>query len=473
MDAVQNILFLADSYKISHYKQYPPGTTRILSYFESRGGKFDHVVFFGLQYILKRWLSTRVTAEMVQEADEFYGKHFVGGQSIFNRPGWDYIVEKHGGKIPVKVMAVPEGSRVPVKNVLFTVENTDPEVPWITNYFETVFVQVWYPLTVCTNSNMQKQVIRQFMAKTADDLTMLDTKLHDFGYRGSSSVESAGIGGCAHLANFSGTDNIAAILTANKYYKGKSDMPGMSLPASEHSTMTTWGKDKELEAVDQMMDSFPEGPLSVVADSYNLWNFLDNIIGKELKEKIVARNGTLVIRPDSGDPLTIVMKVLSKLGASFPPKKNDKGYKLLPLYVRVIQGDGISYEKIKDILTEMEKEGWSADNIVFGSGGALLQKLDRDTQKCAYKCCMAEINGKLVDVFKQPITDMGKQSKKGNVTLVQTIHGQYKTIRKEEITGDTTEVLVEVFNNGQLKKEWTLDEIRERINQDLEAITVQ
>ena len=219
-------------FQISHHLQYPPGTTKIKSYFESRGGKFKNVVFFGLQYIIKNWLAKRVTKADVAEAEEFYKKHF-GYAGVFHLEGWNYIVDELDGKLPLLIKSVPEGSRVPYKNVLFTVENTDPKVPWVTNYFETIFVQVWYPLTVCTNSHEQKRLIAQSFRRTADTTDGLDLKLHDFGYRGSTSVESAGIGGCAHLVNFRGTDNIAAILTAKEFYQA-SEMPGISVPASEH-----------------------------------------------------------------------------------------------------------------------------------------------------------------------------------------------------------------------------------------------
>lgn len=269
----------------------------------------------------------------------------------------------------------------------------------MTNYFESIFVQAWYPMTVCTNSNEQKRLIKAAFAETCDSLETLDFKLHDFGFRGATSVEAAGIGGCAHLCNFKGTDNIAAILTAKKYYPGKEVMPGMSIPASEHSTMTTWGRDHEKEAVEHILDNFKTGLVSVVSDSYNLWHFIDQILGKDLKDKILARDGTLVVRPDSGDPLATLLEVLDKLGQAFPPSKNGKGFKLLPDQVRVIQGDGISYETMECILKALKVAGWSADNVTFGSGGALLQKLDRDTQKCAFKCCLAEINGKLVRII--------------------------------------------------------------------------
>ncbi|KAK6176775.1 hypothetical protein SNE40_015010 [Patella caerulea] len=459
-----NLLFVTDSYKVTHHYQYPPNTTKVYSYFESRGGKFPKVCFFGLQYILKRWLAGPVvTKEKIQEAKELYKLHF--GNDYFNEKGWTYIAEHHNGYLPIRIKAVPEGSVVPYKNVLFTVENTDPECYWLTNYLETLLVQAWYPMTVATNSRYQKEIIAKYLDETADNLDGLPFKLHDFGFRGTSSMESAGIGGMSHLVNFMGTDTIAGILTAKHYYG--CPIAGFSIPAAEHSTITTWGKDGELEAFRNMLTQFPTGLVAVVSDSYDIWNACDKVWGEQLKDLVVSRgkNGTLVIRPDSGDPPEVVVKTLDILGSKFGTTTNTKGYKVLPPYVRIIQGDGISYETLSTILDNMKKHKWSADNVAFGSGGALLQRLDRDTQKCAYKCSFAEVNGKEVNVFKQPITDLGKKSKKGRLTL--ELHGNdYVTV--VEGKGDPSkDQLCTVFENGKLVKEFTFDEVRKNAEIDL------
>ncbi|KAL3852341.1 hypothetical protein ACJMK2_015998 [Sinanodonta woodiana] len=457
-----NILLITDSYKVTHHFQYPDNTTVVYSYFESRGGKFPSTVFFGLQYILKRWLiGPVVTKEKIQEAKELYSLHF--GHDHFNEEGWNYILEHHKGYLPLRIKSVPEGSLVPFKNVLFTVENTDPKCFWLTNYFETLLVQVWYPMTVATNSRYQKEIIAKYLDETADNMDGLPFKLHDFGFRGSSSVESAGIGGCAHLVNFMGTDTIAGISTARRYYG--CPMAGFSIPAAEHSTITTWGKDGEYEAFKNMLTRFPKGLVACVSDSYNIWNACEKIWGEQLKDIIEGRDGTLVVRPDSGDPPEVVVKVLDILGKKFGTKINSKGFKMLPQCIRIIQGDGISYETLDTILTNMKKNGWSADNIAFGSGGALLQRLDRDTQKCAFKCSYALINGKEVNVFKQPITDPGKKSKKGRLTL-ELQDGEYVTMT--EGTGDPKkDLLITVFENGKLLRDYTFDEVRKNAEIDL------
>uniref|UniRef100_A0A915PPA3 Nicotinamide phosphoribosyltransferase n=1 Tax=Setaria digitata TaxID=48799 RepID=A0A915PPA3_9BILA len=466
MESVENVLYVADSYKVTHHNQYPEGTTHVYSYFESRGGKFPEVCFFGLQYIIKRWLvGPVVTKTMIEQAKQFYKSHF-GGLDIFNEEGWNHIAEVHKGHLPLKIKAVPEGTVVPVKNVLFTVENTDPRVPWLTNWFETLLVQVWYPMTVCTNSRAQKLIIARYLHETADSIDGIHFKLHDFGYRGASSVESASIGGAAHLVNFYGTDTIAGLQLCRKYYSA--EMAGFSIPAAEHSTITTWKKSGESAAYLNMLEQFPDGSVSVVSDSYDVFHAVSNIWGDELRQYVVdrANKGCVVIRPDSGDPSQVVVKVLNLLAEKFPTVTNSKGYRLLPSYLRVMQGDGICYESIGKILDAVTRNKWSADNIVFGTGGALLQKLDRDTQKCAFKCSHVVINGESRDVWKSPTTDAGKQSKQGRLTLERREDGSLVTIEKGQ--GDASkDVLVTVFENGRLLVDYSLEEIRDRAELDI------
>uniref|UniRef100_A0A914XNF1 Nicotinamide phosphoribosyltransferase n=1 Tax=Plectus sambesii TaxID=2011161 RepID=A0A914XNF1_9BILA len=465
-NAVENVLYLADSYKVTHHEQYPEGTTHVYSYFESRGGKFSEVCFFGLQYILKRWLiGPVVNKHMIQEAKNFFAVHF-GGQDVFNEKGWNHIVEKHNGYLPLRIMAVPEGTCVPVKNVLFTVENTDPEVPWLTNWFETLLVQVWYPMTVCTSSRAQKGVIAKYMMETAESLDGLPFKLHDFGYRGATSVESAGIGDAAHLVNFVGTDTIAGLQLCRKYYQ--CPMAGFSIPAAEHSTITTWQKSGEAAAFRNMLERYPTGLVSVVSDSYDVHNAVSNIWGEQLHQLVLDRadKGCLVIRPDSGEPEKIVVEVLELLSEKFPVTTNSKGYRVLPPYLRVIQGDGISYETIGGILEAMKSSGWSAENIVFGTGGALLQKLDRDTQQCAFKCSYVVVNGQPRNVFKSPATDAAKRSKKGRLSLERREDGSIVTVQ-EGLGSPEKDMLVPVYENGRLLRDYTLDEIRQRAEIDI------
>ncbi|KAK5974352.1 hypothetical protein GCK32_002259 [Trichostrongylus colubriformis] len=453
---VENVLYLADSYKITHHNQYPEGTTHVYSYFESRGGKFPEVCFFGLQYILKRWLvGAVVTHEMIAEAKSFYMLHF--NMDVFNESGWRHIVDKHGGHLPLRIKAVPEGSVVPTRNVLFTIENTDPE---------TLLVQAWYPMTVCTISRAYKQLIARFLHATSDSLEGLPFKLHDFGYRGSTSVESAGIGGAAHLVNFMGTDTIAGLQLCRKYYS--CEMAGFSIPATEHSTITTWKREGEVAAFRNMLQQYPKGSISVVSDSYDVFHAVSTIWGEELREEVIDRGsrGCLVIRPDSGDPITVLLKVLRLLEEKFPVTINGKGYKILPAYLRIIQGDGITYESIGAILQALMNGGWSTDNVVFGAGGSLLQRLNRDTQKCAFKCSHVVVNGEQRDVYKSPVTDEGKRSKKGYLTLQRSPSGSLETVQ-EGLGSPDKDILLTVFENGRLLVDWTLDDIRARAEIDI------
>lgn len=452
---MQNIIFICDSYKVCHNNIYPPNTTNIYSYFESRGGKWQDIVFFGLQYQLKKYLEGRVvTQQMIDEADELLSMHF-GTNKYFNRSGWEYILSQYSGRLPVSIRAVPEGMVVSNSNILMSIENTDPKCYWLTNYLETLLVQVWYPTTVATQSREMKKTILKYLKETGD-ATLIDYKLHDFGFRGVSSVESAGIGGLAHLVNFRGTDTLEALRVGREYYN--EGCAGNSICATEHSTITAWGKDHEYDAYKNLLSRYPTGIIACVSDSYDIYNACDNIWGKELRDMVMARDGCLVIRPDSGDPTTMVTDIVARLGAKFGYVTNSKGYKVLDKHVRVIQGDGITCDSIDPILGRLKRFGWSADNIAFGSGGGLLQKLDRDTLRFAFKCSAATVNNQYVEVYKDPVTDKNKRSKRGKLKLVLGSNQEYNTV-SENSTGD--DYMVEVFRNGEILKEYSLQEIRD------------
>jgi len=469
MNRQPNIILLTDSYKLSHAKQYPPGTTKVYSYLESRGGQFDNTVFFGLQYYLNQYLSGKVLEQwMIDEADEFCKAHF-GNDTIFNKAGWQSLLDKHGGILPVSIKAVPEGTVVPVKNVLATVENTDDEFPWLTNVLETLLLKVWYPITVATLSREAKKMIKVGLEKSADNCDGLPFKLHDFGYRGVSSEESAAIGTASHLVNFMGTDTVAGLLLAKNFYGEL--MGGFSIPASEHSTITSWGREHEVDAYRNMLKQYPTGLVACVSDSYNIYDACEKMWGGVLKDEVLARDGTLVIRPDSGEHTIVLPKLLNILWDRFGGVTNSKGYKVLDPHVRVIWGDGINIDTIPLILDSVMNAGFSTDNLAMGMGGCLLQAVNRDTQKFAFKCSMAVINGEEVEVFKDPVDDHGKVSKKGRL-LLSPYHGvdangyaTYCTIPLKDCTGiltGTTDALVEVFRDGRILVNHKFSEIRER-----------
>jgi len=452
---IDNIILNTDSYKASQWLQYPPNTSKVFSYIEARGGRYEETVFFGLQMFLKKYLTEPITQKMIDTADVFLTAH---GEP-FNREGWEYILNEHGGKLPLKIKALPEGTVVKVSNILTSVENTDPKCFWLTSYIETALLRsVWYPLTVATKSREIKKIIKKYMDETADESALegLPFKLHDFGARGVSSKESAGLGGAAHLVNFMGTDTITGALYAMEYYN--TDVPAFSVPASEHSTITAWGKSKESEAYKNMFDQFGgKYPIvSVVSDSYDVFNAVENIWGDELKDMVDASGSMLVVRPDSGEPAEVVGKIAGLLDKQFGSTVNDKGYKVLN-NVRILQGDGLG--EIIDfwkILERLKRLGFSTDNVVFGMGGGLLQQVNRDTCKMAMKASHAVVDGVSRDVYKDPVTDSGKQSKRGRLALVADGDG-HRTVA--EVAG-AENLLETVFLNGEIVKEWTFDEVR-------------
>lgn len=451
-----NIVLNADSYKYSQWCQYPPKTTVVYSYIESRGGKYDATVFFGLQAFIKEYLLTPININMIDEAEAIITAH---GEP-FNRAGWIYILMEHDGYLPVTIKAAPEGLVIPTGNVLVTIENTDPNCYWLTSFLETALLRaVWYPTTVATNSYENKKLILDYLEKTGDP-TAIAFKLHDFGARGVSSLESAGLGGLAHLVNFMGTDTVEALLAARRYYGA--DMAGFSVPAMEHSTVTSWGRENEVASYRNMVkvNGKPGGIVSAVSDSYDIFNAC-KLWGTELKQDVLDSGATLVVRPDSGDPADIVLKCLKILDQYFGHTVNAKGYKVLN-NVRVLQGDGINHASIRSILYTATLAGYSADNIVFGQGGALLQIVNRDDQKFAMKCSAAFVNGEWVDVYKDPITDKGKRSKKGKMVLIETENG-YQTVTTEQpdfALCQQNDILEVVYENGVLIRDMTFDEVR-------------
>lgn len=447
----RSIIVRADSYKASQWVQYPEGTEEVVSYIESRGGPYEKQVFQGLQYLLKRYLAKRITLRDINEGERVWKAH---GEP-FNRAGWEYILKVHKGKLPLEIRAVKEGAVLAPKNILAYVRNTDPKCFWLTSYVETLLLKVWYPMTVCTLSYNIKLIIKKYLELTGD-VNGLPFKLHDFGYRGVSSEESAEVGGAAHLVNFMGTDTITSILHLEDWYNAV-EMTGFSIPASEHSTITSWGRVNEKAAYENMIKQFAKSPIfACVSDSYNIYEAIK--MWGELKDQIIANGQIVVVRPDSGDPVTMSLRCVDLLDKEFGSTVNDKGFKVLN-HVRVIYGDGISHpDVIESILKNLYAFGYSADNIAFGMGGGLLQKVDRDTMKFAMKCSAIIQNGQVVDVYKDPITDPGKTSKKGLLDLIK-VNGEYQTVSRGIQPLENSELEL-VFLNGEIVRDMTINEIR-------------
>lgn len=462
---MKNLILMADSYKYSMWNQYPPGTEYVYSYIESRGGRYSETVFFGLQAFLKDYLLlNKITKEMVDEAEELITLH---GEPFY-REGWDYIVNELDGLLPLCIKAVPEGSVVNTNNILVSIVNTDPKCWWLTTVLETALLRaIWYPTTVATNSREIKKVIKEYLVKTGD-IAGLPYKLHDFGSRGASSHETAALGGCAHLINFMGTDNVEALQYARKNFN--CDMAGFSIPAMEHSTVTSWGRDHEVAAYRNMLRQHakPGGLVACVSDSYDIFAACEKW-GTELKKDVLDSGATIVIRPDSGDPATVVLECLKILDKHFGSTFNSKGFKVLN-NIRVLQGDGVNIDSVKEILQAITTERFSADNIAFGMGGALLQGVTRDDQKFAMKCSAICVDGKWRDVYKDPVTDPGKTSKKGILKLVeqQTVSdARWKTTHETVRVADpfqeyTDDILDIVYEDGIVYAFDTFEKIRNR-----------
>lgn len=459
MKFAKNIILNSDSYKYSQWVQYPEGTEYVYSYIESRGGDYDKLVFIGLQAFLREYMSTLVTKAMVDQAEMIMKAH---GEPFY-REGWDYIVREHGGRLPVEIKSVDEGSVMRPKNVLVSIVNTDPKCYWLTSFLETALLRaIWYPTTVASNSYKSKEIILEFLNRNGDP-SLIDFKLHDFGARGVSSLESAALGGMAHLVNFMGTDTVSGIMAAMEYYDAQ--VCGFSIPAMEHSTVTSWGRENEVEAYRNMLKHYgkPDALLACVSDSYDIYKACEKW-GTELKQQVIDSGAVVVVRPDSGDPVQVVNDCLKILDKHYGHTVNSKGYKVLN-NVRIIQGDGINHQMIRAILTLMDLNGYSADNVAFGQGGALLQQINRDTLQFAMKCSAAYIAGKWVEVYKDPITSSAKKSKKGRLMLtIDRTTGDYVT-RPLEFREELEDQLKLRWLDGRAYNETTFDEVRARANQ--------
>lgn len=456
-----------DSYKFSQWVQYPAGTTHVSSYIESRGGE-DESVFFGLQAFMKDYLTTPITMADVNRAEKIVTAHGLP----FNREGWEIIVNEHNGMLPIEIEAVPEGTVMPTHNVQVQVVNTDPRLWWLTSYLETALLRgVWYPSTVATKSRKMKKLIKAALEKTSDVPVdaQINFKLHDFGARGASSSETATLGGMAHLVNFMGTDTAEALVGVMEYYN-TDEVVGFSIPASEHSTITSWGRENEVKAFENMIDKFagPGKLYACVSDSFNIYEAVGDLWGTVLKDKIIASGGTLVVRPDSGDPTTVPIEVLEILLEKFGYTVNSKGFKVLPPHIRVIQGDGINETSLPIILDNMIAAGISVDNIAFGMGGGLLQAWNRDTLKYAMKASAIKgEDGVWKGFAKDPVTDHGKKSKQGRLALVKEagfgVNPYIRTVPEDYIWEfEATNLLRPVFHRGEILIEDTFEAIRER-----------
>ncbi len=457
-----NICLLTDSYKVTHHYFYPKGTQKIYSYLESRvGAEFNKTIFYGLQYIIKKYLEGQVvTEEKINQADDLIANHI--GEGIFNRAGWEYILDEHDGRLPIEIKAVGEGTPVDVSNVLMTVENTDNKSYWLPNYLESLLLQVWYPSTVATLSAEVRKLANFYLEVTGSVKDNLDFMLHDFGYRGATSTESAMLCGSAHLLSFSGTDTIPALTIPENYYND-SNLYGFSVQATEHSVMTSLGPEGEIDQILNVIEKAKDGVLSIVIDSYNYRNFLTEAgrSGGELNEAILnfldGEGNKVVFRPDSGEPVSTTIDCLNLLSDGFGSHLTSRGYKVFDLNIGLLWGDGLNYQKIRDILFAMKSGGWAAENIIFGMGGGLHSSVTRDTQRNAFKCSAQLRNNEWFDIFKNPL-DSSKKSKTGRFKLIKD-GKSFKTVSIDE---EGEDCLQTVFKNGKLLIDDKFEDIKSR-----------
>lgn len=470
----KNLLTATDTYKFGHLYQYPQGITKVYSYLQTRTnkGKMDEVVFYGLQYYIKEYLQQPITKENVDEFVETV-EHILGPGAV-QRYHYDKLVDL--GYLPLRIKAVPEGTVVPVKNVLMTIENTHPDFYWLVGFVESLLLKVWNTCTVASNSYRIKKAVTKFGLETCDTNDHTKFQIHDFGYRGCSSEETAALSGSAHLLSFLGTDTVPAVGLIKKFYGGTWPI-GLSVPASEHSVMSSYTVDGELDGFKNMLKLYPTGIVSIVSDTYNLWNVLENYT-EVLRTEIETRDGKLVFRPDSGHPTDIICGDLAARPGSSESKGalqilwdkfggtlNSKGYKVLNPKVGLIYGDGIFFERMIDILSRMKEQGFASSNIVFGIGGLLLQNFNRDDLGFAMKATYCEVGDEKRSIVKFPMTDKGKKSHSGKVALRKDAAGNMYTI--DNLDSDTDTLLQLVFEDGKLVREDTFQNIRARLGDEL------
>jgi len=458
----KSLLWNTDGYKPSHIFQYPPDMVGYYGYMEARSSKvFEEHVVFGLQIAILREIVDKVpTVREILEAATKFKK--IGAS--FNTEAWLKLVQKYPNHFPIEIQALPEGTVIPVGTPYMILKSTDPEFAWLPGYLESIFVRNWYPSTVATLSYHVKKMLREYMIRDGSDMSTLPFKLHDFGGRGVSSYESGAIGGAAHLLNFMGSDTFVASEVIEDIYLEDSSNFIRTIAAAEHSTITSWGRENEIQAYRNMLQKFPNSIFAVVIDSYDVFNAAEKIWGEELKTEVLNSNSWVVLRPDSGEPVVVLQKLLNILSTKFGYTTNSKGFKKIN-NVSIIQGDGVNYDSIRSILEMLHLEGFSVDNICFGMGGALLQKVDRDTLGFALKMSSITRSGGVAHpVYKDPVTDIGKKSKFGELTVRSDGNGGFLTLcnGKELEPTNLSRAMNIIYKNGVVQLE-NFSSIKQRL----------
>jgi nicotinamide phosphoribosyltransferase len=454
--SMRNLILNVDSYKVTHHRMYPDGTEFISSYLESRDGLYPATLFVGLQAFIRQYLLRPITIEDLHEAEQVHAAMNVP----FSRQVWLDLINDHGGYLPIEIEAVPEGTVVPTRNVLVQLVNTDPKYPWITNFVETALLRaVWYPTSVGTISWTIKQHLRERFERTSDaPLEMLRAYFHDYGARGASSLESAALGGLAHLVNFDQTDNVPSYLAARQWYNASA--PRGSGAFQEHTNVIAFGRDKEADTFRGLLANPAAGVAGLLCDSYDHEHAVRNILGKELHHEVATFPALVAIRCDSGDPVKVPADTIEWLMEDFGSTVNSKGFRQLPPNIRVVQGDGLTPTSHGALYDELEKRKIAADNLICGMGGGLLQRVDRDTLNFGMKASAVRISGTWIEIQKVPKGDAMKRSKAGRLAL-QFIDGDYQTVPRDSIAAEDN-VLVPVFRDGKMLRIYNFAELKAR-----------
>lgn len=480
-----NPLLLTDGYKADHRRQYPEGTTLVYSNWTPRKSRLENVeeiVFFGLQYFIKKYIlddfdryffsrpKDEVVARYARRINNYLGE---------NQVGTAHIAALHDlGYIPMVFKALPEGALVPLRVPMFTMYNTKPEFFWLTNYFETLLSAViWMPCNSATIARQYRKLLASYADKTSSVPEFVNWQGHDFSMRGMAGIEAAVTSAAGHLLSFTGTDTIPAIDFLEEYYNADSDneLVGGSVAATEHSVMCMGTNEGEFETFRRLVcDVYPKGIVSIVSDTWDLWKVVTDYLPR-LKDEILNREGKVVIRPDSGDPVDILCGdpdgksdqerkgVVELLWDVFGGTVNDKGYKELDPHIGAIYGDSINLDRAERICKRLEEKGFASTNVVLGIGSFTYQYNTRDTFGFAMKATYGEVNGEAREIFKDPVTDDGtKKSARGLIKIIKEDKRFIlvdRVSREEEKQGE----LKEVFRDGKLLIDHKLSEIRARL----------
>lgn len=452
-----------DSYKLSHSKAYPSNVSGMFSYIEARTNGRDTIVPFGLQMWIDKFLNVKLEYWMIDEAEAFAKAH---GEP-FDFKAFEYLVENYE-YFPVTIKAVPEGTPVPSGNAIVTIEGTDAKLFWLASYLETALLRaVWYPTTIASADYAFKKELEVLYRKSGATIEGLAFALHDFGARGVTCAEQAEIGGAAHLVNFMGSDTIGGIRAANFYYNDT--MAAFSVPATEHSIECSFGgsSDEESAYLRHVLTNLasPGGIVSIVIDGYDVYRAAEKLC-TEFRDLIISSGCKVVFRPDSGNMFEVVPRILelqeTAFGTEMVVGSDGRGYYKIK-HVGVLQGDGIDRVTGIQLISLIVDMGFTADCVVLGSGGGLLQAVTRDTYKFAQKASAVRKGNTWVGIAKNPITDPGKKSKEGRLTLVRSrMTSEYMTVGLDFNTNEYTEVLQLVYSNGTIYNRTTLAEVRAR-----------